>query len=119
MIAGVRSDGGHGMQEDPTPDPGGRAIVWPTIVFPDYSNPFDQNAWWSYCQGLASMDRTSPWHCSLDALELYGPYELIVEVPVDISQIPSTVEILELESDEEVAARFGFEFVVSSEEVLP
>ena len=92
-------------------------IVWSTIVFPD-SSSFDPNACWSFHQGVALEDGASPWHCSLDALELYGPYELIVEVPVDISQIPSTVEIVELESDEEVDAHFDFEFVPSSELVL-
>ena len=51
------------------------------------------------------MDGASPWVCHSNALEFYGPYQAItiVEVPapiVDISQIPSTVVIEELESDE-------------------
>ena len=104
MLAGVRSDGGHAMQENPAAGPcSGFVVTWPTIVFPR-----DKQSYWSYCQGLALMDRVSPWACCLDALELYGPYQLIVEVPIDISQIPSTVEIEELESDEEVDAAFEY-----------
>ena len=101
MIAGVRSDGGHAMQENPTADPAGFVIVWPTIVYP-CSSPRNNCEYWSYCQGLALMDRASAWACSRGALDLYGSYQLIVEVPIDISQIPSTVQIRELESDEEV-----------------
>ena len=102
-IAGVRSDGGKEMQENPTANPVVPAMVWPTIAF-RCSNPHSGMAnWWSYCQGLALMDRASPWVCHFNALEFYGPYQAIVEVPIpiDISQISSTVKIKELDSDDD------------------
>ena len=100
MMAGVRSDGGHGMQENPTADPAGHAtIVWPTIVF-RCSNPCPGMAnWWSYCQGLALMDGASPWACHFNALEFYGPCQAIVDVPIPIDISQSEIE--ELEIDEE------------------
>ena len=42
------------------------------------------------------MDGASPWVASPDALEIYGPYQTIVEVP---SEILSSVQSEELESD--------------------
>ena len=105
MLAGVRSDGGHGMQEHPSSahSDGQFVMVWPTSVFPrepGYSGVpcaiTGAQSYWSYCQGLALMDGASPWVASPDALEIYGPSETIVEVP---STIPSTVHIEELDSD--------------------
>ena len=95
IMAGVRSDGGHQMQENPAASSNsGFVMVWPTIVYRSQSCP---SKWYSYCQGLA-LEGASPWVCSPDALEFYGPYQLIVD-PIDISQIPSTVQIEELPSD--------------------
>ena len=78
-------------------------MAWPTIVFPrepGYSGVpcaiTGAQSYWSYCQGLALMDGASPWVASENALEIYGPYETIVDVP---SAIPSTVQIEELGSD--------------------
>lgn len=104
MLAGVRSDGRHDMQEHP-PSPSVSAVkpvlsqfvmVWPTIVFP---SRLMSTSYWSYCQGLALMDGASPWIASPDALEIYGPYQTIVDVP-------TSVQIEELESDSETNDSF-------------
>lgn len=102
MLAGVRSDGGHDMQEHPSlthPD-GQFVMVWPTIVFPLGPGYSGDQSYGSYCQGLALMEGASPWVASPDALQIYGPYQTIVEVP---SEIPSTVRIEELDSDSGIA----------------
>ena len=92
MLAGVRSDGGHHMQEQPQSSVGTHIMVWPTIVFPRTTGSY-----WSYCQGLALMDNASAWVACSDALEIYGPYQTIV----DVHNMPSTVHIEELDSDSE------------------
>ena len=93
MLAGVRSDGGRHMQEQPQSSgaPGQFIMVWPTIVFPCTTGNY-----WSYCQGLALMDNASAWGACSDALEIYGPYGF-----VDVENMPSTVHIEELDSDSE------------------
>ena len=80
-LAGVRSDGGHDMQERPSACQSPGVMVWPTIVFPrkDDRALYDGLFWWSYCQGLA-LNGSSPWKASPDALEIYGPYQFIAEV---------------------------------------
>ena len=106
MLAGVRSDGGHEMQESPEATRcSGFVFVWPTIAYPSDDN----STWYSYCQGLALQDNASPWICSPDALEFYGPWQYIVD-PIDISQFPSSVIIEELESDTEMESE-SFEMV--------
>ena len=105
MLAGVRSDGGHHMQEHPSPTHtnGQFVMVWLTIVFlRDVSGRGDLRmscCWYSYCQGLALQDGASPWVANSDALEFYGRYEAIVEVP---HEIPSTVQITEVQCDSDM-----------------
>ena len=80
-LAGVRSDGGHFMQEHPSAWQSPGVMVLPTIVFPRRGvQAFEDGlTYWSYCQGLA-LDGSSPWKASPDALEIYGPYQFIAEV---------------------------------------
>ena len=90
MIAGVRSDGGHQMQEYPGPThPDGKFVmVWPTIVYPVNSDTCLHEEWrlwyWSYCQGLALQPNASPWVANPDALELYSEYIMIETPPPQI-----------------------------------
>ena len=81
-----------------------RATLWfgPQLLFGAAIRTQGGLSWWSYCKGLALQDGASPWVCHFNALEFYCRYPTIVDVPIsiDISQIPSTVVIEELESDE-------------------
>ena len=45
------------------------------------------------------MDGASPWIASPEALEIYGPYQAIVDVP-------TSVQIEELQSDSETDGSF-------------
>ena len=95
------------MQEQPHISVAGHGqfiMVWPTIVFPRTTSygGYLVGSYWSYCQGLALMDNASPWGACLDALEIYGPYQTIVEVRS--MPAPSTAHIEELETDSELAS---------------
>lgn len=85
LLAGVRSDGGHQMQLQPSQVQNDNqfVMVWPTIVFP--LGPGYGGRYGSYCKGLALQDGASAWIAHQDALEIYGPYNFVT-LPVELEE---------------------------------
>ena len=86
---------------------GWSGMVWPTIVFP-LGPSYGEQAYGSYCQGLALEDGARAWVAHPEDLEIYGPYQSIVQVPPEPNEIPSTVRIVELTSDDGDEADYVF-----------